>query len=277
MKPKPQSRSSREIYQERSEGQVLRWPPGRHLIWRRPSTQGGVRAAGAAIAETGPTAEERVLLRAARMGHPTAFADLVQGEARRLRCLALRITRNREDAEDVVQDCFKRALMHFGSFRGESRFSTWLTRIAVNCALRKVQARRREQVPLDDSVESLSSLKYRYVMALGFSPEESYLRAEMESILTEEIARLRPGFKGPVVLCHIEGLIVRDAAKVLGISNSALKARLHRARLALRGRLELLGIVKNASENSRRIRLRLPRATSSRTVGTTRRKPDFGD
>lgn len=219
---------------------------------QRHSTETREPAAVASFGDIGPGAEEAVLLTAARMGHPTAFGDLVERHAGRIRSIAFRITRNREDAEDATQDCFKSAVAHFESFRGQSRFSTWLTRIALNAALMKIRRRHRE-LPVDDSLESLVSLKYRHGWHLSVSPEESYSRVELESLLAEEIARLKPSLREPVVLCHMEGRITQDAAKVLGISNSAFKARLRRARLTLRFRLERLGIGKNGSANSRRV------------------------
>lgn len=206
----------------------------------------------AALGDIGPGAEDAVLLTAARMGHPAAFGYLVERYAERIRRIAFRVTRNREDAEDAAQECFKSAFTHFESFRGRSRFSTWLTRIALNAALMKIRA-RRDLVPLNDSLESLVSVKYHVGLRSSLSPEESHSRGELESTLADETVRLRPRLQGPVVLCYMEGLIARDAAKVLGISNSAIKARLRRARLTLRFRLEHLGIGKNVCVNDRRV------------------------
>ena len=207
----------------------------------------------AALGDIGPGAEDAVLLTAVRMGHPSAFGYLVERHARRIWRIAFRITRNREDAEDAVQDCFKSAFTHFESFRGQSRFSTWLTRIALNAALMKIRGRHPEPVPLDDSLESSNSCKYRRGRHVSLSPEERYSRVELESILADEIGRLRPGLRGPVLLCLMEGRIAAEAAKVLGISNSAFKARLRRAMLTLRLRLERLGIRKNAPASNRRV------------------------
>jgi len=200
------------------------------------------RTAVAAFGDIGPAAEEAVLLTAARMGHPTAFGDLVERHAGRIHRMAFRITRNREDAKDAVQECFMNALMHLNSFRGQSRFSTWLTRIALNAALMKIRRRRHELVPLDDSIEALVLLKYRHVLRSSLTPEESYSRWELESILAEEMSGLAPDFQRALHLCHVEGLTARNAARILGISNSALKARVRRARLALRLRLSRRGI-----------------------------------
>jgi RNA polymerase sigma-70 factor (ECF subfamily) len=233
----------------------------------------------AALGDIGPGAEEALLLAAARMGHPTAFGYLVERYAGRIRRIALRITRNREDAEDAAQECFKSAFTHFKSFRGQSRFSTWLTRIALNAALMKIRARRRDLVPLNDSLESLVSVKYHHGLRSSLSPEESYSRGELDSILADETVRLRPRLRGPVVLCYMEGLIARDAAKVLGISNSAIKARLRRARLTLRFRLQSLGITKNASASNRRVGSDLfcQDREPPRWFAPTGQTPDFGD
>jgi RNA polymerase sigma-70 factor, ECF subfamily len=235
------------------DNQASSWQGGRCLMRQRRSIETRERPVVAAFGEIGPGAEEAVLLTAARMGHPAAFGHLVEGHTKRLRRMAFRITRNHEDAEDAVQECLKNALTHLDTFRGQSQFSTWLTRIALNAALMEIRKRHRELVPLDDSPEFLVSLKRRHVRHSILSPEESYSRGELESILTAEIARLRPSLRGPVVLCHMQGRGAQDAAKALGISNSAFRARLRRARLALRFRLERLGVSKNASANSRRV------------------------
>lgn len=279
MERKRESRCRRQIREECAHGKVSSWPRRRRLIPYRPSVGTTVKAAAGVFAEISTDAEEAVLLTAARMGHPTAFGDLVGRHAGRIRRMAFRITRNREDAEDAVQECFKNAFVHFNRFRGQSRFSTWLTRIALNAALMKIRRRHREPIPLDDSLESLVSLKYRHGRHLSLSPEESYSRVELESILADEISRLRPSLRGPVVLCHMEGRMAQDAAKVLGISNSAFKARLRRARLTLRFRLERLGIGENASANSGRVRSNslCHDRGSSGSFAQTGRNPVFGD
>ena len=243
----------RQERQECRDNPVSSWPDGWCLMRQRHSIETREPAAAASFEDIGPGAEEAVLLTAARVGHPTAFGDLARRHVGRIRRMAFRITRNREDAEDAVQDCFKSAFVHFHSFRGQSRFSTWLARIAMNCALMKVRARRRDLIPLDDSVESCVSIKHRRVRPSILTPEENYRRKELESILAEQIARLQPKLQSALHLHLREGLMAHEAAEVLGISSGAVKARVHRARLALRFRLERLGIGKNTSANSRRV------------------------
>jgi RNA polymerase sigma-70 factor, ECF subfamily len=252
MEPKRPNNCTRQEGQECGASRVSSCPGGPCLRRQERSIETGELAQVAAFGDIGPGAEEAVLLRAARMGHPTAFGDLVERHAGRIHRVAFRITRNREDAEDAVQECFKNALMHLNSFRGQSRFSTWLTRIALNAALMKIRRRRRE-LRVDDSADALPALKWDYIPSAEPTPEQSYCRLELESILTDEIARLKQEFQEPVLLCHIKGLKTREAASVLGISNSAVKARLRRATLALRFRLGRLRISKNAPANDRRV------------------------
>lgn len=278
MERRPQSRRSRQIREEGADGQASGWPRKRHVIGYRPLVGTSVKAPVGVVAEIGPDAEETVLLMAARMGHPTAFGDLVGRHAGRIRRMAFRITRNREDAEDVVQECFKNALTHLDAFRGESRFSTWLTRIALNAAFMKIRRRHRE-LRADDSADTSLALKWDRIPSPNPTPEQNHCRVELESILTAEIARLKPSLRRPVVLCHVEGQIAADAAKALGISNSAFKARLRRARLVLRFRLERLGIGKDACANSRRVGsnfLRHDRGFPGWFAPTVQ-TPDFGD
>ena len=278
MEPKRLNLCARQEGQEYRNRRVSSWPGGRCLLRPRRLTKTRERVAAAAFEDIVPDAEDAVLLTAARMGHPTAFGELVERHAGRIHWMAFRITRNREDAEDAVQECFKNALVHLDSFRGQSRFSTWLTSIAINAALMKIRWRRRE-LRIDDSVDTVPTLKRDHLLSPNPTPEQSYCRQELEGILAHEIARLKQRFQEPVLLCHVEGLKTQEAARVLGISNSALKARLRRARLALRFRLEHLGISKNLSMDSRR-----PGSSffchdrgSLRWFAPTGRNLDFGD
>lgn len=155
-----------------------------------------MRSCNFALGELGTDAEEIELLAAARAGHPSAFTAIVERYTTRLRHLALRITRNREDAEDAVQECFKNAFAHLESFRGQSRFSTWLTSIARNSAPMKVRSRRCELVFPHCLLDSVLSVKDRHGARASLSPEERYLRKELDHILTAEIARLSPRLQG---------------------------------------------------------------------------------
>ena len=219
----------------------------RQCLTRQLSNATRTKAGNDATAEIDPRTEEGVLLAAARKGSPTAFGDLAWPHAGRLQRIAFRITRNREDAEDTVQDCFKRAFEHFGNFKGESQFSTWLTRIAVNCALMKVRARRHHVVSFDESLESSLSAKYWNSLRRWLSPEAIYAHREIEKILSDEIAQLKPTTRQALLLTFRQGLFGREAARFLGVSHSAFKARLFRARVALRSQFNHRTPRKNGS------------------------------
>jgi len=238
------------------------------------SIERGMQAGINSCARLGLDAEEAMLVIEARLGHPTALGDLLERHARRIHRMALRITRNREDAEDAVQECFKNAFAHFDSFRGHARFSTWLTHIAMNCALMKIRARRHRVVPLDDYIESLTEVTHRGVFRSSANPEECYWHGELETIVAEEISGLKPSFRRALHLCDLEGLTVQDAARALGISSSAVKGRVRRARLALRAKLHHRGIGRRPWSNRRTIRCEL--WTGLKELQGIRRRPDFG-
>src|SRR6202030_396764 len=101
------------------------------------------------VAASSPEPEAAALLDAARRHDPTAFEELVTRYGPRIFRLAQKITRNREDAEEVSQDSFAQVFLHMGTFRGDSRFSTWLSRIAINQSLMKLRTRRRRDLQFD--------------------------------------------------------------------------------------------------------------------------------
>ena len=253
--------------------------PSEVLMLPHCATETRVMAAVSGFAGFCPDAEETVLLTAARMGNEAAFSALIKLNAKRIHRVTFRITRNREDAEDALQECFKSAFAHLKSFRGQSRFSTWLTSIAQRCALMKVRGRRRELLSFDNSIEHLISAEYRHVQRPSLTPHESYSRGELASTLAEEMARLKPNLQKAVHLCLMEQQTCQDAAKLLGISNAALKARVHRGRLALRAGLNRRGIGPCPPANRRQMRsTRLDQGGgASRQVMAPRYRPDFVD
>src|SRR5271156_2266287 len=170
--------------------------------------------------------DEGSLVAAAKGGDITAFETLVGRYERKIFRLAQNITQNKEDAEDVMQEAFLKSYQHLGEFQGNSRFYTWLVRIAVNQALMKLRKRRPNQVSLDGEVEDW-----------GPSPEERYKQAELGTILSSTIAELEPAFRIVFQLRDIEELSTEETAEALGLSIPAVKSRLLRARLKLRQKL----------------------------------------
>ena len=161
-----------------------------------------------------------------------------------------RITRNREDAEDTVQECFLNAFVHLKSFDGRSRFSTWLTRIAVNAALMKLRKNRcRREVPMEVSVEESELLPENLLPDPSLNPEEHYLKCEREAILRNAVSTLRPTIR-KVVEIQLQDRSLDEAAETLGISFPAAKARLFHARAALCRTSQMQSVVRPIWRNS---------------------------
>ena len=181
--------------------------------------------------------DEGSLVAAAKSGDITAFETLVGRYERKIFRLAQNITQNKEDAEDVMQEAFLKSYQHLGEFQGNSRFYTWLVRIAVNQALMKLRKRRPNQVSLDEEVDTGEDTMPREVEDWGPSPEERYKQSELGQILNSTIAELEPPFRIVFQLRDIEELSTEETAEALGLSVPAVKSRLLRARLKLRQKL----------------------------------------
>ncbi|HLV96488.1 MAG TPA: sigma-70 family RNA polymerase sigma factor [Candidatus Acidoferrales bacterium] len=181
--------------------------------------------------------DEPQLVAAAQAGQLEAFETLVERYERKIFRLTLNITQNREDAEDAMQEAFLKAFEHLGEFQGNSRFYTWLVRIAVNQALMKLRKRRPNQVSLDADVETGEDSIPREVEDWGPSPEDRYEQTELSGILSQAIGELDPPFRIVFQLRDIEELSTEETAEALGLSVPAVKSRLLRARLKLRQKL----------------------------------------
>ena len=136
-----------------------------------------------------------------------------------------------------MQESFLKAFEHLGEFQGNSRFYTWLVRIAVNQALMKLRKRRPNQVSLDDEIDTGEELIPRDVEDWGPSPEDRYEQSELSNIFNTTISELDPSFRVVFQLRDIEELSTEETAEALGLSVPAVKSRLLRARLKLRQKL----------------------------------------
>ena len=181
--------------------------------------------------------DEAALVAAAKAGNVEAFEELVGRYDRKIFRLAQNITQNREDAEDVMQDAFLKSFEHLNDFQGNSRFYTWLVRIAVNEALMKLRKRRGNQVSLDEPVESEDNLLPREIEDWGPTPEQRYAQTELNEILTSVMSQLEPPYGIVFQLRDMEELSTEETAQILGLSVAAVKSRLLRARLKLRQKL----------------------------------------
>jgi len=169
-------------------------------------------------------------------GDVAAFEELVRRHDRRIYRVTLAITQNREDAEDAMQDTFLKALEHLNQFAGGARFSTWLTRIAVNEALQRLRKRARFE-SLDEPTETGESLVPQQIEDWRDNPEELYAKEELRELLEKAIGSLPPLYRTVFVLRDMENLSNEETASALDLTVPAVKSRLLRARLMLRDRL----------------------------------------
>jgi RNA polymerase sigma-70 factor (ECF subfamily) len=193
-----------------------------------------------AIAESG-VFDESALVAKARAGDAAAFNDLVTRYERKIFRLAKHITQSDEDAEDVLQEAFLKAYEHLPDFQGQSKFYTWIVRIAVNESLMKLRKRKSDRtVPLDEPLDTGEDVVVREIAVWEDDPEKKYNREELANILDDAVQSLRPAFRTVFVLRDIEELSTEETAEALGISVPAVKSRLLRARLQLREKLTRL-------------------------------------
>lgn len=182
--------------------------------------------------------EEEALVARAQAGDAQAFAELVERYERKIYRLARHITGNDEDAEDVLQEAFLKAYENLPGFQGQSKFYTWLVRIAVNEALMKLRRRKTgKMVSLDETIDTGEETMAREIAVWEDNPEERYSREELRRILEEAIETLPPLYRTVFVLRDVDELSTEETAEALGISVPAVKSRLLRARLQLRDKL----------------------------------------
>ncbi len=181
--------------------------------------------------------DEHLLVAAARTGDAAAFEELVNRYEGKIFRLTRNITGNHEDAEDAMQDAFLKAYAHLQDFHGDSRFYTWLVRIAANEALMRLRKRRPNQFSLDEPIEGDTDLFPRELEDWGPTPEQRYAQTEMQNFVGDVIDRLEPEYRIVFLLRDFEELSTQETAEALGISVPAVKSRLLRARLKLREKL----------------------------------------
>ncbi|MGA8623103.1 MAG: sigma-70 family RNA polymerase sigma factor [Candidatus Sulfotelmatobacter sp.] len=178
------------------------------------------------------------LVHASKNGNVAAFEQLVKRYDRKLFRIAHSVTHNTEDSQDAVQEAFLKAFQHLADFREACQFSTWLIRITLNQSLMKLRKQRTaREVSLDDDFEGNGDIFPLEVIDWAPSPEQLYSASELRDILTHALKQVRPSLRTVFVLRDIEGLSIDQTAVALGLSHTAVKARLWRARLQLRERL----------------------------------------
>jgi len=186
------------------------------------------------LTEEHDNASETLVSRA-MSGDLAAFDHLCKLHSPRLRRMIYQITRNREDADDALQDCLMQAFVHLTSFDGRAQFSTWLTRIAVNSALMLLRKRRNSAaISIDCYAEADDPLSSWEIADTADDAECRLLKNETEESLRRAIADLGQARRVPIELRIIQGLSNKEGARQLNISTAAYKSRLLRAKAALR-------------------------------------------
>ena len=182
-------------------------------------------------------ASDEVLVSATQNGEKLAFVELWNRHSTKTLKTVLRITRNREDAEDALQESFLKAFVHLNSFDGRSKFSTWLTRIAINSAL--MILRRKRSFP-ETSMEITVQGETRQHLEIedrSVDIEGHCARSERARHLQRAIQRLRPALRQVVDIQQSQDLSIKEIAATTGLSVAATKSRMMRARTALRRKL----------------------------------------
>jgi RNA polymerase sigma factor (sigma-70 family) len=178
--------------------------------------------------------QDAQLVAAAKTGRKAAFGELCERHSKKIFRAILCITRNREDAEDALQDSYLNAFVHLGSFDGRSSFSTWFTRIAINSALMTLRKNRtRREISIDEPADA-GEISRRYEPADAHpDPEELFAEHERERIMTGAVRELRPTLRQVIEIRRLQEFSMKETARMLGISVTAAKSRLFHARAAL--------------------------------------------
>jgi RNA polymerase sigma-70 factor (ECF subfamily) len=181
--------------------------------------------------------EDGHLVERARTGDRDAFEELVRRHHQRVYRTLLAVTGNKEDAEDLAQTTFLKAFEHLGEFHGTAKFSTWLTRIAVNEGLQRLRA-RKPMVSLDETgPDENEEFRPRQVRDWGETPEQALSRSEIRAVVEQELMHLPEKYRMVVMLRDLEELSTEETARALGLGIAVVKTRLLRGRLMLRERL----------------------------------------
>jgi len=181
-------------------------------------------------------ANEVEAIRRAVAGDPQAFEYLYRLHKRRIYALCLRLIREPGLAEDFTHDTFLQGFRHIGTFRGASKFSTWLSRIAMNIALANMrQAKGRAEISVDSFEDDLQEKPFTPNKLKRFAARKSSSIEWMQ--LESAIATLPPDYRRVLILHHVEGYQSKEIARMLGFTVSNIKTHLHRARTKLRKQL----------------------------------------
>ena len=173
-----------------------------------------------------------------RAGCTASFERLIGRYETKVHNLAMRLTRNAEDAEEVLQDVFVTVYRKIEGFEGKAKFSSWLYRITVNAAFMKLRKRKQDQsISLDDMLPHLQNKAITQRNAFGARSDSLAMNNEIKDALEGAIGKLPDDYRAVFILRDIDGLSNKEVGEILDLSIPAVKSRLHRSRLMLRKRL----------------------------------------
>lgn len=199
-----------------------------------------LRSTPAAHNEKG-RADETNLIGRLKSGDAEALEEMFKLHSAKLYNVALRILGDPSDTEEALQDVFWLVYRKANSFQGHAQFSTWLYRLTVNAALGKIRrSKRNKEVSYEEFMPKFQKDGHHAVAPVvdwSDTLEERHSKREIQGFLGEALAQLRPIDKSVVILSDLEGLSDKEIAAALGLTVSAVKTRLHRARLFLRGKM----------------------------------------
>jgi RNA polymerase sigma-70 factor (ECF subfamily) len=180
---------------------------------------------------------ESDVVRKAKNGDKKAFAELVSTYSERIYNLALRILRNREDAEDVLQETFLTVLQKLNTFDGRSNFFTWIYRIATNASLMKLRKKKLVFAEMPDNPDLGPRHEEQIFVDWSQDPSFNIQNEEIKKIINTAINQLSEIYRSVFILRDIEQLSIKETSKILSISEENVKIRLRRARLFLRDKI----------------------------------------
>ena len=186
--------------------------------------------------------DERELIRLAQGGDYDAFSKLVQKYEKQLFAIAKRMTRNRQDAEDILQETFLKAIDKIDKFRGESSFGTWLYSIALNQGRAHLQKEKRSEIKSIDDLLPVRGHESNGNTALSDwkDPHTLMESAQIRDYIENAIDELRAEYSIPFILRYHEEMSIKEIADIMKLSEAAVKSRILRARLFLRDKLDLI-------------------------------------
>lgn len=182
--------------------------------------------------------DDHLFIVAAKLGNANAFGALYERHSSKIYRSAFRILRNRQDAEDAVQRSFQRAFTNLVRFRGDSSFSTWMTRIAINEALQLLRQRRLKRVLSEENNGGAEAYRALDISDKQPTPEQALAKKEMRGAVVRAISKLRPRLRAVILLRAVHGLTNAETAQRLGVSVAAVKARAIHAKRHLRRHFE---------------------------------------